>query len=532
MGYRELSRMEIVEVVRRWQLGESQRAIARASGVARETVKKYLRAAEELGLGAHGPPPTEDQVVRLVQVGRVVSAPRTWASPQADRLEPYREQITTWLQEEHLQVTRVQELLGQRGVHVPYTTLERFVWRLGFKPRGRRGDTVRMAPTPPGEVAEMDFERLGLLLNPETGRRQWIWGLSITLTYSRHSFLWPLVHQTVEATIDGLEKAWAFFQGCPSGWCSITFRPRSPAPTRSTRARRARSWSTARRAGFCWTLPACGGQRISPRSSDLSNTHAVASGRAAPSSTSPTHGARPTVVPGGRRSARAWHHPQAAAGGLRRRRTRAPAAVRRHPVRRAALERRHGPPRSPRQRPVRAVLGAVDDVPPGTKLEVRCDRDLVKLYKAGALVKVHPRKPKGGRSTDADDYPPERTAYAMRAPDRLVRQAAAWSADRSVRRALAGCTLPVVQAAPGPAAAAVSRALHARAPGGRVCPSARLRPGRRAPSRAHSGAGPGTRRSAGTARRAARAALPLVASPDLVPPSTIASLQPPVEVQP
>src|SRR6266852_5200423 len=81
MSYRELSRMEIVEVIRRWQMGESQRAIARASGVARETVKKYLGAAEEFGLAANGPPPTEDQVVRLVQVGRVVSAPRMWASP-------------------------------------------------------------------------------------------------------------------------------------------------------------------------------------------------------------------------------------------------------------------------------------------------------------------------------------------------------------------------------------------------------------------------------------------------------------------
>ena len=30
MGYRELHRMEIEEVVRRWQVGESQRAIARA----------------------------------------------------------------------------------------------------------------------------------------------------------------------------------------------------------------------------------------------------------------------------------------------------------------------------------------------------------------------------------------------------------------------------------------------------------------------------------------------------------------------
>src|SRR5215471_7317637 len=97
MGYRELSRMEIVEVVRRWQMGESQRAIARASGVARETVKKYLRAAEGLGLAANGPPPTEDQVVHLVRAGRVVSAPRVWPSPQADRLAPYGEQITTWL---------------------------------------------------------------------------------------------------------------------------------------------------------------------------------------------------------------------------------------------------------------------------------------------------------------------------------------------------------------------------------------------------------------------------------------------------
>jgi hypothetical protein len=42
-------------------------------------------------------------------------------------------------------------------------------------------------------------------------------GLCVTLTYCRHSFLWPLIHQTVEVTIEGLEKTWAFFQGCPKG---------------------------------------------------------------------------------------------------------------------------------------------------------------------------------------------------------------------------------------------------------------------------------------------------------------------------
>lgn len=62
--------------------------------------------------------------------------------------------------------------------------------------------------------------------------------------------------------------------------------------------------------------------------------------------------------------------------------------------------------------------------PPGTKLEVRGDKDLVRLYRRGELVKVHARQPRGGRATDPDDYPAERTTYALRAPDRLVRQAA------------------------------------------------------------------------------------------------------------
>ena len=61
--------------------------------------------------------------------------------------------------------------------------------------------------------------------------------------------------------------------------------------------------------------------------------------------------------------------------------------------------------------------------PPGTKLEVRGDRQTVRLYRRGELMKVHPRYPRGSRHTDPDDYPPEKTAYAMRAPERLVAQA-------------------------------------------------------------------------------------------------------------
>ena len=50
---------------------------------------------------------------------------------------------------------------------------------------------------------------------------------------------------------------------------------------------------------------------------------------------------------------------------------------------------------------------------------------LVKVFFRGQLVKVHPRKPPGGRSTDAADLPSEKTAYAMRDVDRLQAMAAA-----------------------------------------------------------------------------------------------------------
>jgi hypothetical protein len=50
----------------------------------------------------------------------------------------------------------------------------------------------------------------------------------------------------------------------------------------------------------------------------------------------------------------------------------------------------------------------------GERLWVRADSRLVKAFHRGQLVKVHPRKPPGGRSTEPQDLPDEKRAYAMR----------------------------------------------------------------------------------------------------------------------
>jgi hypothetical protein len=180
--------------------------------LARETVRKYLAAAIDLGLSATGPPPTEPELSKLRRLGVVAAQPVKRVAPQQAMLEPYHTQIASWLDQDHLLLTRIQELLEPQ-LAVKYTTLRRFVRQAGLWKQPR--STVRMAPTPPGDVAEMDFGKLGELLNPVTGKRQVVYGLVVILVYSRYAFVWPLIQQTVEATIEGLDQPWRFFGALP-----------------------------------------------------------------------------------------------------------------------------------------------------------------------------------------------------------------------------------------------------------------------------------------------------------------------------
>ena len=62
----------------------------------------------------------------------------------------------------------------------------------------------------------------------------------------------------------------------------------------------------------------------------------------------------------------------------------------------------------------------------GARVMARADEHLVKVYLRDQLIKTHPRKAPGGRSTDAADMPPGVEGYATRTVDRIVAQAASY----------------------------------------------------------------------------------------------------------
>ena len=168
MAYKEVLRVEIQEVIRRWQAGASQRQIAEGTGLSRATVRKYLAAAQAAGVAPDGPAPDEEQLSRLAGISP--AGPRLVETPIEDSLAPWADQIYQWLTGDRLTVTRIQELLATRGCTVSYTSLRRFIRKRNWGRRSVR--TVRMADTPPGEVAEVDFGRLGIITDPATGKRK------------------------------------------------------------------------------------------------------------------------------------------------------------------------------------------------------------------------------------------------------------------------------------------------------------------------------------------------------------------------
>ena len=54
MAYREVSVIEIKEVLRLWLAGQSLREVTRLAGLDRKTVRRYVQAAQAAGAGPRG----------------------------------------------------------------------------------------------------------------------------------------------------------------------------------------------------------------------------------------------------------------------------------------------------------------------------------------------------------------------------------------------------------------------------------------------------------------------------------------------
>jgi len=422
MAFREVAVYEVREVLRLWLRGEGQRATAGLAGVDRKTVRRYLAAAQGLGLDrAGGEDQLSDeflgQVIERMRPHRLDGHGAAWRS-----LEEQREQIRVWVDKEGLTTVKVGQLLARLGVVVPARTLDRFVVEL-CGPRRGRAVTVRVDDGAPGRELQVDFGRMGLIPDPAAGRRRVCHALVFSACVSRYCFVWPTFAQTTAAVIEGCEAAWAFFGGVfhvvipdnltPVVTTADPVEPRfnqafaeyaqdrgflvDPARVRrpQDKPRVERQVSYVRRSWFA-------GETFV----DLADARRRAEAWCRTTAGLRVHGttaARP-----------AEHFALVEAAAL------LPAPDWPYDLPTYARPKVHRDHHIEVAKALYSVPGALI----GARVDVRADGQLVKIFHRGVLVKTHPRQPAGGRSTDPNDLPADKTVYAMRDLDRLQRLAA------------------------------------------------------------------------------------------------------------
>jgi transposase len=424
VAFREVSVIEVREVLRAWLAGGGLRKVAEQAGVDRKTARRYVEAAEAAGVVRDGGVGQLSDAV----IGLVVTAVRpvrpaghgsAWALLAAER-----EQITTWVGED-LTVVKIGDLLARRGVVVPYRTLHRFCVRCcGF---GRGATTVRVADGEPGVECQIDFGRLGLVWDPATDRRRVTHALIFTAVYSRHMFVWLSFSQTLEAVIAGCEAAWCYFGGCfkvlvPDNMSPVVAGADAVNPRFTT------GWlDYAQHCGFATDPARVRRPKDKPRVErivqyvrssffageqfvDLADGQARVETWCTTTAGQRIHGtiqARPIEV-----------FAQHEAGVL--------LAV--PPAYDVPIFKTVKVHRDFHVEIGRALYSVPKDYI-GQYLDVRADSALVKLFCRGQLVKVHPRQAPGGRFTDPDDLPAAKVGYAMRDLDRLIAAAGRHGGD-------------------------------------------------------------------------------------------------------
>src|SRR5512136_1089125 len=194
MAYREVTMIEMREVLRLWFTGTATKRIAAILGLDPKTVRRYLRVAREAGVEPQAEGVT-DAAVTTVLLALHPPAIRphgdSWALCEAQR-----KAIEEWLGT-GLRLTKIRKLLGRRGVAVPYATLHRFaVAELGF---GRHAATVAVVDGEPGQEVQLDTGWVGWLRRAGKRRRFRAW--IFTAVRSRHRFVYPVFRETTATAI-------------------------------------------------------------------------------------------------------------------------------------------------------------------------------------------------------------------------------------------------------------------------------------------------------------------------------------------
>jgi transposase len=189
------SREELVhQVALLAKQGESRRAIARALGVSRNTVRTLL--------ATH---------VQSRDVECIAIAPRPARTPRASKLDAWRPRVAALMVRfPDITAQRVFEILRSEGFDGGYTGVKRRV--RAMRPPPKPTPSLTTPDYRPGEMAESDWSPYEIQFT--TGKTATIQALSYVLVVSKRKYFGLYESSDLHALMDGHDRAFARFGGC------------------------------------------------------------------------------------------------------------------------------------------------------------------------------------------------------------------------------------------------------------------------------------------------------------------------------
>lgn len=204
--------IEIKEVLYRYQKGNSIKKITRSLGLARNTVRNFIRRAQAIGFKPH-----ESSSPSLEEISnQVVTAKERKSTNKGDiqaLLSKHHEQLSLWRSHPHMTATQMVRLLQESlDLKVSERSMRRYVARhlkIQEKP-----STVHLESLP-GKEAQVDFGYVGFMQDPLAGKIKKAYAFIMTLSYSRYPFVRFVFRQDSQTWIDCHKRAFQFFGGVP-----------------------------------------------------------------------------------------------------------------------------------------------------------------------------------------------------------------------------------------------------------------------------------------------------------------------------
>ena len=206
--------VDLIEIYIHWDAGRSRAQIGQSLGLSPKTVRKYLAPVDAAGMSP-GEPVRDEAVWRELAAG--------WFPELADarlrqvtwpQIAAHRDYIHGQLEAGVTVATIHQRLVDERGLEASVASLRRWV-RANLPEEVRRSQVKVLRPVPadPGGEAQIDYGRLGMWLDPDTGRRRTVWAFVMVLACSRHMFVRPVLVMDQATWAQCHILAFEFFDG-------------------------------------------------------------------------------------------------------------------------------------------------------------------------------------------------------------------------------------------------------------------------------------------------------------------------------